>query len=133
MQKSLLLLITIVLFGCQSTMNSKTENIKFNYSNKLNVNAITPSSKQTESEQDLVNYNGKPNIIFIFTDDHGWPDIGAAGIYKDLKTPHINALAKSGVRATNGYASAPQCVPSRGGVLVGIYQNRSGLEKTVSP
>ncbi|MFK7910925.1 MAG: sulfatase-like hydrolase/transferase, partial [Akkermansiaceae bacterium] len=48
-----------------------------------------------------------PNVIIIYTDDHGWPDIGTVGIYKDLKTPHIDALAASGIRATNGYSSAP--------------------------
>jgi len=70
----------------------------------------------------------KPNIIVIYTDDHGWPDIGAAGIYDDLKTPNIDVLAASGVRATNGYVTAPQCVPSRGGLLSGRSQNRFGLE-----
>ncbi len=70
----------------------------------------------------------KPNVILIYTDDHGWPDIGAAGIYDDLKTPHIDALAASGVRATNGYSSAPQCVPSRAGLLSGKSQNRFGVE-----
>ena len=70
----------------------------------------------------------QPNIIFIYTDDHGWPDIGPAGIYDDLKTPHLDALSASGVRATNGYSSAPQCVPSRAGLLTGKYQNRFGVE-----
>ena len=70
----------------------------------------------------------QPNIILIYTDDHGWPDIGPAGIYDDLKTPHLNALATSGVRATNGYSSAPQCIPSRAGLLTGKYQNRFGVE-----
>jgi uncharacterized sulfatase len=70
----------------------------------------------------------KPNIILIYTDDHGWPDIGAAGIYDDLKTPHIDALAQSGVRATSGYSTAPQCVPSRAGLLTGKSQNRFGVE-----
>lgn len=70
----------------------------------------------------------KPNVILIYTDDHGWPDIGTAGIYDDLKTPHIDALAASGVRATSGYSSAPQCVPSRAGLLVGKSQNRFGVE-----
>ncbi|MDB4669710.1 sulfatase-like hydrolase/transferase [bacterium] len=70
----------------------------------------------------------QPNIILIYTDDHGWPDIGPAGIYDDLKTPHLDALAASGVRATNGYSSAPQCVPSRAGLLTGKYQNRFGVE-----
>jgi len=77
--------------------------------------------------------DGKPNIIVIFTDDHGWPDIGAAGIYDDLKTPHLDALAASGVRATSGYVTAPQCVPSRAGLLAGRSQNRFGVESNGMP
>ena len=59
----------------------------------------------------------KPNIILFFTDDHGWPDIGAASVNDDLKTLHLDALAALGVHATNGYVTAPQCVPSRGGAV----------------
>ncbi|MGB0743954.1 MAG: sulfatase-like hydrolase/transferase [Opitutales bacterium] len=70
-----------------------------------------------------------PNVILIYTDDHGWPDIGTAGIYKDLKTPHLDALAASGIYATNGYSSAPQCKPSRAGLIAGKYQNRLGVEQ----
>tara|TARA_R110002096_G_scaffold16106_45_gene55304 strand:- start:2704 stop:4479 length:1776 start_codon:yes stop_codon:yes gene_type:complete len=70
----------------------------------------------------------RPNFIVVYTDDHGWPDLGAAGVYDDLKTPHIDALAQSGVRATNGYSTAPQCVPSRAGLLAGRAQNRFGVE-----
>lgn len=70
----------------------------------------------------------KPNLIVIYTDDHGWPDLGAQGIYPDLKTPNIDALAASGVRATSGYSTAPQCVPSRAGLLTGRAQNRFGVE-----
>ena len=70
----------------------------------------------------------RPNVIVIFTDDHGWPDLGVSGIYKDLRTPNLDRLAKDGVYATNGYASAPQCVPSRAGILTGKYQNRFGVE-----
>ncbi|MDF1738686.1 MAG: sulfatase-like hydrolase/transferase [Verrucomicrobiales bacterium] len=70
----------------------------------------------------------QPNIIVIFTDDHGWPDVGAAGIYEDLKTPNIDQLAADGARCTNGYVTAPQCVPSRGGLLAGRDQSRFGLE-----
>lgn len=75
----------------------------------------------------------KPNIILIFTDDHGWPDIGSAGVYDDLKTPHLDQLAADGVRCTNGYVTAPQCVPSRGGLLAGRDQSRFGLETNGSP
>ena len=69
----------------------------------------------------------KPNIIIIYTDDHGWPDVGPTGIHQDLKTPHLDALAASGVRCTDGYSSAPQCVPSRAGLMTGKYQNRIGV------
>jgi uncharacterized sulfatase len=71
---------------------------------------------------------GKPNIIVIFSDDHGWADIGAQGIQKDIRTPHIDALATGGLRASNGYVTAPQCVPSRAGLLAGRYQPRFGVE-----
>lgn len=70
----------------------------------------------------------QPNIILIFTDDHGYSDIGVQGVFDDLKTPHIDKLATTGVRMTNGYVTAPQCVPSRGGLLSGQYQNKLGLE-----
>ena len=70
----------------------------------------------------------KPNVIVIFTDDHGYSDLSCQGVYDDVKTPHIDALAEGGVRMTDGYATAPQCVPSRGGLMSGQYQNRFGLE-----
>ncbi len=74
----------------------------------------------------------KPNIILVFTDDHGWADLGCQGVFDDVKTPHIDKLAEEGVRMTNGYVTAPQCVPSRGGLMTGMYQNRFGLESNNS-
>ncbi|MBL6765222.1 MAG: sulfatase-like hydrolase/transferase [Verrucomicrobiae bacterium] len=70
----------------------------------------------------------QPNIILIYTDDHGWPDIGAAGINRDIRTPHLDRLAADGVYARSGYSTAPQCVPSRAGLLSGKSQNRFGVE-----
>ena len=64
----------------------------------------------------------QPNIIVIYTDDHGYADIGIQGSVPDVKTPHIDALAK------NGYSTAPQCVPSRAGLMVGKFQSRFGVE-----
>lgn len=71
----------------------------------------------------------KPNIIVIFTDDHGYADLGVQGQLSDIKTPHIDELAKNGVRMTSGYVSAPQCTPSRAGLLTGRYQQRFGLDE----
>lgn len=70
----------------------------------------------------------KPNIILIYSDDHGWADLGVQGSDQDIRTPHLDAMARDGVRFTRGYVSAPQCVPSRAGVLTGRYQQRFGVE-----
>ncbi len=74
----------------------------------------------------------KPNIILIYTDDHGHADLGIHGAVKDIKTPHLDALARSGVVATHGYSTAPQCVPSRGGVMTGRFQGRFDLDNNGS-
>jgi hypothetical protein len=71
----------------------------------------------------------KPNIIVIVTDDHGYADLGCQGVMRDVKTPHIDALAASGVRCTAGYITAPQCSPSRAGLITGRYQARFGVEE----
>lgn len=70
----------------------------------------------------------KPNILLIYSDDHGWADLGAQGVDKDIRTPNLDKLTQDGVRFFRGYVSAPQCVPSRAGVLTGRYQQRFGVE-----
>jgi len=70
----------------------------------------------------------KPNIIVFYTDDHGYADLACQGISDDLKTPNIDSLASTGVLAKNGYSTAPQCVPSRGGLMTGKVQGRFSLE-----
>ncbi|MFM7412207.1 MAG: sulfatase [Planctomycetota bacterium] len=70
----------------------------------------------------------KPNILLIYSDDHGWADLGIQGVDDDIRTPHLDKLAQDGVRFTRGYVSAPQCVPSRCGVITGRYQQRFGVE-----
>lgn len=69
----------------------------------------------------------KPNILVIVADDLGYGDIGVQG-GKAVPTPHIDKLARSGVRCTSGYVSAPYCSPSRAGLLTGRYQTRFGHE-----
>jgi len=70
----------------------------------------------------------KPNIILIYSDDHGWADLGAQGVNAEIRTPNLDQLARDGVRFARGYVSAPQCVPSRAGVITGRYQQRFGVE-----
>ena len=70
----------------------------------------------------------QPNVLVIFSDDHGWADLGANGADKDVRTPELDALARDGVRFTQGYVTAPQCVPSRTGLMTGRYQQRCGVD-----
>ncbi len=69
----------------------------------------------------------KPNIIVIVADDLGSADLGFTGA-KDIPTPHLDALARSGVHCTDGYVSHPFCSPTRAGLLTGRYQQRFGHE-----
>lgn len=68
----------------------------------------------------------KPNVILIFTDDHGWADLGAQGIRKDIRTPHLDALAAGGVRATNGYITAAVAIRAPKGGTVGLSWRLDG-------
>jgi len=69
----------------------------------------------------------KPNILIIVGDDMGYADVGFHGC-KDIPTPNLDALAKSGVYFTDGYVSGPYCSPTRAGLLTGRYQTRFGHE-----
>lgn len=69
----------------------------------------------------------KPNVLVIVGDDMGYADVGVQGC-KDVPTPHLDALARSGVRFTSGYVSGPYCSPTRAGLLTGRYQTRFGHE-----
>jgi uncharacterized sulfatase len=76
-----------------------------------------------------------PNIVLILADDLGWNDLslhgGVAG--GSVPTPHIDALARAGVRFENGYAGNAVCAPSRAMILTGRYSTRFGFEFTPTP
>ena len=76
--------------------------------------------------------DAKPNILVIVGDDMGYADIGVHGC-KDIPTPHIDSLAKNGVRCTSGYVSGPYCSPTRAGLMTGRYQQRFGHEFNPGP
>jgi arylsulfatase A-like enzyme len=62
----------------------------------------------------------RPNIVFIYTDDVGYGDLSCYGAAR-IKTPHIDRLAKAGIRFTNAHASSATCTPSRYSFLTGQY------------
>ena len=64
------------------------------------------------------NNPARPNILLILSDDHSVPYLGTYG-NPDLQTPHLDSLARHGVRFDRAYTAAPQCVPSRATILSG--------------
>lgn len=73
----------------------------------------------------------RPNVLLIYADDLGSVDLNIYGA-KDLTTPHLDGLAKSGVRFTQFYAAAPVCSPSRAALLTGRFPQRAGLAGNAS-
>ena len=68
-----------------------------------------------------------PNLIVILSDDMRYADLGAYGC-QDIPTPHIDSLAKSGVRFTDAYANGAFCTPTRAALMSCRYQHRYGVE-----
>ena len=66
----------------------------------------------------------KPNIIIILLDDMGYSDMGAFG--GEIHTPHMDRLARGGLRFTQSYNSA-RCCPSRASLLTGLYSHQAGI------
>lgn len=71
----------------------------------------------------------KPNIIFIVADDLGYADLSCCG-QTDFSTPHLDRLAKEGMRFTQSYASSPLCTNTRTALITGRYQYRLKLGLT---
>ncbi len=59
-----------------------------------------------------------PNIVVVLIDDMGWTDLGCYGS-KYYETPHIDQLAKDGMRFTQAYSACTVCSPSRAALLTG--------------
>jgi len=69
----------------------------------------------------------RPNIVFILADDLGYMDIGANNPNTFYETPNIDALAKRGMRFTQGYSACCVCSPTRGSIMTGKYPPRFGI------
>ena len=74
----------------------------------------------------VVAFADRPNVVLVMADDQGW---GQTGYYNHpvLKTPHIDAMAKAGLRFDRFYAGGPVCSPTRATVLTGRSHDRTGV------
>jgi len=72
----------------------------------------------------------RPNVIIIMADDMGYADLSAYGNER-FQTPHLDALAREGLRFTDFHSNGPVCSPTRAALLTGRYQQRSGVDEVV--
>jgi len=73
-----------------------------------------------------------PNVVIVFIDDMGYADIGPFGA-KGYQTPHLDRMAREGMKFTHFYAAQPVCSASRAGLLTGCYPNRVGINGALGP
>jgi len=73
-----------------------------------------------------------PNLLVILGDDLGWGDLSCYGS-PSIRTPHLDALAESGIRFTDGYSASSVCSPTRFGLYTGRYPGRlvGGLQEPI--
>ena len=87
------------------------------------VPAILPDGRAMAAKRvlldqiDPINRDKRPpNVVLLFSDDLGYADTGSYGS-KTIPTPHIDALAKNGIKFTEAYVTAGTCSPSRAGLI----------------
>lgn len=74
----------------------------------------------------------RPHIIFIIADDVSWNDIGCYG-NPFVRTPHIDKIAKEGIRFENAFLTISSCSPSRNSILSGRYPHNTGAAELHTP
>ncbi len=79
-----------------------------------------------EENRRIRNSDPRPNILLLFTDQQTIDAMSCAG-NRWVNTPHMDALARSGVRFLNSYCAAPICGPSRGAMVTGLPPHASGV------
>ncbi|MEY2880293.1 MAG: hypothetical protein RLZZ15_2673 [Verrucomicrobiota bacterium] len=74
----------------------------------------------------------RPNIVVLLCDDLGYGDLGCFA-NPTIRTPHLDQLARDGVRFTDCYSASPVCSPSRAGLMTGRNPNRLGIRDWIPP
>ena len=87
---------------------------------------IMPNTAAAKRAASVQTSSPAPNIIIVLADDLGYGDLAGYGSTR-IATPHLNKMAREGVRLTSFFSSANVCTPSRAGMLTGRYAARSGL------
>lgn len=88
----------------------------------LRPDAAIPAEPGTPSDMK----SALPNVVIFLADDLGWGDLGCYG-HAEIKTPHLDAFAKEGLRLTQCYSACGVCSPSRSAIMTGRTPYRNGV------
>ena len=86
------------------------------------------SSKINVFPQAFRQKSNRPNIVFLFSDDHTRDHMGCYGD-KGIKTPNLDNMANEGIKFNRAYVASPQCSPSRASVLTGRFPHTVGASR----
>ncbi len=101
-------------------------------SRKLRLTALLLCLFWRLAVADSASAQRRPNIVVILADDLGYGDLSIYG-HSTIRTPHLDEMARQGVRFTEFYSAAPTCTPARVALLTGRYPLRSGLVRVLVP
>lgn len=93
--------------------------------------AVIALSLHAAVDDEVDAHTKRPNIVVILADDLGYGDVSCYG-NPGYETPHIDRLAKQGMRFTDFHSSGPVCSPTRAGLLTGRYQQRAGIPAVIN-
>lgn len=89
------------------------------------------SSSEDKNGRAESNALAQPNIILILADDLGYGDVGCYNPKGKIPTPHLDCLAREGMRFTDAHSTSAVCTPTRYALLTGRYSWRSRLQMHV--
>lgn len=75
--------------------------------------------------------DSRPNIVVVLVDDLRWDDVGCSG-HPFVRTPHIDRIAREGVRFRNAFCTTPLCSPVRACLLTGLHTHHHGILDNVN-
>ncbi len=73
-----------------------------------------------------------PNIVFLISDDHSWPDLGCFG-NSAIRTPNLDRMAREGARFERCFVTSPQCSPNRSSIFTGCAPHTTSTSRLHTP
>jgi arylsulfatase A-like enzyme len=82
--------------------------------------------------EEIVQPERPPNIVFLISDDHSYPDLGCYG-NASIRTPNLDRMAREGIRFNNAFVSSPQCSPNRSSIFTGCAPHTTSTSRLHTP